>query len=86
MALIFFASTPATSPDVSILYILELSRYYIRKNRQSALKLLATFLKVEVRLALSIMLECLDVATDTIFLLKNVLQTKPEHQVRSMPC
>ena len=64
----------------------ELPRYYIRKNRQRALKLLATFLNVEVRLALSIVLECLDIATDTIFLMTNVLQTKPEHQVCSMVC
>ena len=38
-------------------------RYYVRKNRQKAKQILKNFLKVEVRLALLITLEGLDLTT-----------------------
>ena len=54
----------------------------MRNNREKAKKLVAKFLKVEVRLALTILSEFLDLATDTRFLAKkNILHPKLEDRV-----
>ena len=65
---------------------IEFVRYFIRKNRKKARKFLAKFLKVEVRLALTILSEGLDLATDIRFLTKNILQLKPEDRVCTISC
>ena len=48
---------------ISIPCMIILKRYYVKKNRQKARKILASFVKVEVKLALTIMSEGWDFAT-----------------------
>lgn len=49
------------------------------KNPQKAKKVFFSFLRVEVKLALAILFEGWDFSTDTLFLVKNVLQAEPKN-------